>query len=69
MNVHKEYWNSFTIANVIVGMGNYLCKKEHKTSSCDVAFAGICNAMNKHAIVHQARANGTFMEIRHPPGH
>ena len=32
-------------------------------------FAGMCNAMNTSIIVHQAQADGTFTEIRHPPGH
>ena len=50
-------------------MGNYHCKKDHNTFSCDVAFAGICNAMNTSTIVHQAQAERNFHEIRHPPGH
>ena len=49
-------------------MRNYLCKKDYKISSCDVTFVGICNAMNASIIIHQAQTDGTFMEIRHPPG-
>ena len=62
MNVHKEFWNSFTTENVVVEMGNYLCKKDHNTSSCDVVFAGICNAMNTSTIVHEAQAERNFHE-------
>ena len=65
----KEYYNSFAKENVIVGMGNYLLKKDDNTCTCDVAVAGICNAINTSIIVYQARADGTFMEIHHSPGH
>ena len=65
----KEYYNSFAKENVIVGMGNYLFKKDYNTSTCDVAVAGICNAINTSIIVYQAQADGTFMEIHHSPGH
>ena len=66
--MHKEYYNSFATENVIVGMGNYIFKKDYNTSTCDIAVAGICNAINTSIIVYQAQADGTFMEIHHPPG-
>ena len=62
--MHKEYCNSFATENVIVGMGNYI----FNTSTCDVAVAGNCNAINTSIIVYQEQADGTFMEIHHPPG-
>ena len=64
----KEYYNSFAKENVIVGMGNYLFKKDYNTSTCDVAVAGNCNAINTSIIVYQAQADGTFIEIHHLPG-
>ena len=67
--MHKEYYNSSATENVIVGMGNYIFKKDYNTSTCDVAVSGICNAINTSIIVYQAQADGTFMEIHHPPGH
>ena len=66
--IHKEYYNSFVTKTVVVGMGNYIFKKDYSTSTCDVAVAGICNAINTSIIVYQAQADGTFMEIHHPPG-
>ena len=50
-------------------MGNYLFKKDYHTYTCNVVVAGICNAINTSIIVYQAQADGTFMEIHHPPGH
>ena len=67
--MHKKCYNNFTTENVIEGIRNYLFKNGYTTSSCDVAFVGICNAINTViiSIVHQAQADGTFMKIRHPP--
>ena len=67
--MHKEYYHSFATEHVIVGMGNYIFKKDYNTSTCDVAVAGICNAINTSIIVYQAKADGTCMEIHYPPGH
>ena len=66
--MHKEYYNNFATENVIVGMGNYIFKKDYNNSTCDVAVAGFCNAINTSIIVYQAQADGTFMEIHHSPG-
>ena len=66
--MHKEYYNSFATENVIVGMVNYIFKKNYNTSTCDVAVADICNAINTSIIVYQSQADGTVMEIHHPPG-
>ena len=41
-------------------MGNYLCEKDHNTTSCDVAFAGIRNAVNTSTIDNQAQAEWNF---------